>query len=312
MAITPDKPGLYGWGGLTVLALVWGSAFAFISVAVVDLAPSLVAWGRLTLAAFILTGWALFRRRRFPPLRDKRWKWIWALGLFGNALPFTLISIGQQSIPSGIAGILMSMTPLGIIAMAHVFVPNERLNPLKIIGFLIGFSGIIILTGPSALLGMANASFIGQLLVVTAALCYSANAILYQLAPETPPSVIAAASMITASILALPLAVYDMMTGQMGTFSFDALFAVLWLGLFPTALAMIVYMNIARKVGPTFIALVNYFVPIVATITGVFLGEVIGLNGYLALTVILVGIFIARRGQRKKPNPESNPISSRD
>ena len=260
----------------------------------------------MQLAAIILTAWAMFRRRRFPPLSDPRWKWIWALGLFGNALPFTLISIGQQSIPSGVAGILMSMTPLGIIATAHFVVPNERLTPLKIAGFLIGFTGIAILMGPSAILGMASASFFGQLLVVIAALCYSANAILYQLAPETPPSVIAAASMITASILSLPLALYDLATGQVGTFSPDAVGAVIWLGLFPTALAMIVYMNIARKVGPTFIALVNYFVPIVATIVGVFLGEAIGLNGYIALAVILAGIFIARRGQSSKPTLKSS------
>lgn len=298
IGMTPDKPGLYGWSGLGVLALTWGTAFAFISVAVDDLAPSLVAWGRLTLAALILTVWMIWRRKRLPALPDRRWLWILALGFFGNALPFTLISIGQQNVPSGIAGILMSMTPLGIVATAHFVVPNEKLTYWKSAGFLIGFTGILILTGPSAILGMLNASFFGQLLILIAALCYSANAILYQLAPETPPSVVASGSMICASILTLPLALFDILTGQAGSPSLEAIGAVIWLGFFPTALAVIVYVMIARQVGPTFIALVNYFVPIVATVTGVMLGEAIGLNGFIALGVILAGIFIARRKPR--------------
>lgn len=294
--MTPQQPGLYGWGGLALLALVWGAAFAFIAIGVETLPPSLVAFGRLALAAAVLTGWAFYRGRRFPPLADQRWLWFAGLGLFGNTLPFTLIAIGQQTVPSGVAGILMGMAPLAIIAAAHFVLPSERLTVWKAAGFLIGFSGIVLLMGPAAVQGLLRTDFLAQLVIFAAALCYAANAILYQTGPETPPSVVAAGSLITAAVLALPLAAFDLLAGPAITPSAASLAAVAALGLFPTALAAIVYMAIARRVGASFIALINYVVPVVAALIGLAMGEALGLISLLALAVILAGVFIARRG----------------
>lgn len=297
--MSPERPGAYGWGGLGLLALTWGSAFAFIAVAVQDLTPSLVAFGRLAIGAILLTGFTLYRRRTLPPLSDPRWRWFAALGFFGNTLPFTLIAFGQQDVPSGVAGILMGMTPLAIIAAAHFVLPGERLGPAKLAGFLTGFSGIVVLMGPSALEGMLSASFIGQALIFAATLAYATNAILYQKGPETSPSVVAAGSLICAAVLALPLAAFDLATGRQALApGLSALAAVIGLGVLPTALAAMVYMAIARKVGAAFIALVNYAVPVVAALIGFALGEAMGARAWIALAVILAGIFIARRGDR--------------
>lgn len=293
--MTPDRPGPRGWGGLALLALLWGGAFAFISIAVESIPPAVVAWGRLTLAAVLLTAWAIYRRRSFPPLRDTRWLWFAGLGLFGNALPFTLIAIGQQTVPSGVAGILMGMTPLAIIMAAHFVLPNEKLNLFKGLGFVIGFSGIVLLMGPAALRGMMEADFLAQLIIFGATLCYATNAIMYQAAPETPPSVIAAGSMICAALLATPLAIYDLTTAGPIQASWPSILAVMALGLLPTALATIVYMAIARHVGAAFIALINYVVPVVAAGIGFLRGEVMTLTTLAALIIILLGVFIARR-----------------
>ncbi|MGJ3230928.1 MAG: DMT family transporter [Oceanicaulis sp.] len=309
--MSPDRPGLFGWGGLAVLALAWGSAFAFIAVAVEELTPSLVAFGRLALGAVALTVFTLARRRALPPLADRRWLWFAALGFFGNTLPFTLIAIGQQTTPSGVAGILMGMTPLAIVAAAHFVLPGERLTPAKAAGFLTGFSGVVLLMGPSAVEGVLSSDFLGQALIFAATLAYATNAILYQKGPETSPSVVAAGSLICAAVLALPLAVFDLATGaQAGAPGVAAIGAVAALGLLPTALAAIVYMAIARPVGAAFIALVNYAVPVVAALIGFALGEAMGLRAWAALAVILAGVFIARRGGRllralscgRKPN----------
>lgn len=296
--MTPEAPGAKGWGGLAVLALTWGSAFAFISVGVETLPPSLVAFGRLALAAILLTAWTLHRRRPLPSLRDRRWLWFAALGLFGNTLPFLLIAIGQREVPSGVAGILMGMTPLAIIAAAHFVLPGQKLTALKATGFLVGFSGILLLMGPSALEGMASTSFVMQALIFGATLAYATNAILYQAGPETSPSVVAAASLICAAVLAAPLALYDLVFGPPIAPSPASIGAVAALGVLPTALAAIVYMGIARKVGAAFIALVNYAVPVVAALVGLALGERLEPTAWAALTVILAGIFIARRGAR--------------
>ncbi|EAP89998.1 hypothetical protein OA2633_07289 [Oceanicaulis sp. HTCC2633] len=299
--MTPDSPGPKGWGALGLLALVWGSAFAFIAVAVDTLPPSIIVLGRLSLAAVILTGWAFYRRRRFPPLKDVRWLWFLALGFLGNALPFTLIAIGQKTVPSGIAGILMGMMPLTVIAAAHFILPNERLSLRKASGFLIGFSGIVILMGPAALKGMLEADFLAQLLIFIATLSYAANAVTYQASPETPPSVIAAGSMICAALLSLPVALYDIVAGPAITPSLPSIMAVLALGLLPTALATIVYMGVARKVGASFIALINYMVPVVATVIGLARGEPMTLTTMIALGVILLGVYVARRKPRVAP-----------
>lgn len=297
--MSPEAPGVKGWSGLGLLALVWGSAFAFIAVGVQTLPPSFVAFGRLALAALLLTAWTLHRRRPLPSLRDPRWIWFAALGFFGNTLPFVLIAIGQREVPSGVAGILMGMTPLAIIAAAHFALPGERLTPWKAAGFIIGFSGIVLLMGPSALNGMLSTSFLMQLLIFGATLAYATNAILYQAGPETSPSVVAAASLICAAVLAAPLALYDLVFGPPIAPSLASVAAVAALGLLPTALAAIVYMGIARKVGAAFIALVNYAVPVVAALVGVALGETLGLNAWAALAVILTGIFVARRGVQR-------------
>ncbi len=302
--MTPQNPGVKGWGGLGALAVLWGGAFAIITVAVDSVPPSLVAFGRLTLAAALLTVWTYYQKRPLPPLADRRWLWFAGLGLFGNALPFTLIAIGQQEVPSGVAGILMGMTPLAIIMAAHFVLPNEKLTPSKAAGFLIGFSGIVLLMGPSALEGVLSTSFLYQALIFGGTLCYATNAIMYQAAPETPPTTAAAGALICAAILSLPLAIYDLAGGATVNPSWGSIAAVVALGIFPTALATIVYMGIARKVGAAFIALVNYAVPVVAALLGLVLGEELGLTTWLALSVILLGIFVARRKPKhKRPNP---------
>jgi len=298
--VTPDKPGLKGWGGLIALALLWGGAFAFITVGVETLPPSVVAFGRLALAAVVLTVWAVAQKRYLPPLTDRRWLWFAGLGLFGNALPFTLIAIGQQTVPSGVAGILMGMTPLAIIMAAHFVLPGERINAWKGAGFLIGFSGIVLLTGPSALAGMLETDFLAQMLIFAATLAYATNAIMYQRMPETPPITVAAGSLICASVLTVPLVIWDGATGAALQPSLNSILAVIALGILPTALATIVYMAIARKVGAAFIALINYAVPVVAALIGLVLGEAMGLTAWLALGIILLGIFIALRGTRRK------------
>lgn len=296
--MSPEAPGLRGWGGLALLAIVWGSAFAFIRIGVETVPPSVVAFGRLTLAAVVLTFWMVHRRRRLPPLTDRAWLWLLALGLFGNALPFTLIAVGQITVPSGVTGILMGMTPLAIIAAAHFVLPNERLTAWKGLGFAMGFAGICLLMGPAALAGLLQADFLGQLLILIATLCYAAHAIGYQRMPEMAPSMVAAGSMICAAILAAPLALYDIATTPDLAPSPASLGSIVVLGLFPTALAGIVYMAIARHVGAAFIAMINYVVPIVAAIIGVALGESLGWNAFAALVIILAGIGVARRKRR--------------
>ena len=290
-------PGPLEWGALCVLALVWGTAFWFIKVGVETAPPAGLAFARLSLGAAALAVFALASGKRFPALTDRRWLWFLALGAFGNALPFWLIAVGQQTVPSGLAGILVGAMPLMTIAAAHMVIPAERLTPAKLAGFLLGFVGVVVLIGPSALAGLGGPAFLSQLAILAAAASYATNAILAQLAPETPPQVSGAGMLMGAALLSAPLGVYELATAAEAP-SLASAGAIVWLGLFPTGLAALVYMNLVRRAGAGFIALTNYIVPVVAALTGAIAGERLGPEAFAGLAIILLALAIARRRRR--------------
>ncbi|WP_417480999.1 DMT family transporter [Maricaulis sp.] len=297
MTHLPHHPTLRDWALLLVLTLLWGSAYAFIKHAVLSFSPAALIFVRISVAAALLTMWTYARGHRLPPLNDKRWLWFAALGLFGNTLPFFLISWGQQTIDSALTGILVATMPLTTIALAHVFVPGEQMNARRLAGFLLGFAGVVVLLGPVALRGLGGAGLVAQLAVLGAAVCYGINAVLARLLPDTSPSLSGAGMLIMGAVLALPFGVWDLAHMQPAPVS--AWMNVLWLALGPTALASGLLMQIARTAGPSFLATVNYMTPIAAVATGLLIGETVGWNALLALAIILAGVWLAR----KKPVP---------
>ena len=294
MSQSPPRPTAQNWIALGILTVLWGSAFAFIKFSVEYLPPLALIFVRLSLAALILLGWAIFRGRRMPALNDRRWIWFTGLGFFGNTLPFFLIAWGQLSLDSALTGILVATMPLATLGLAHVFVPGERMSMQKLVGFLVGFGGVVVLMGPSALQGILDSSFIAQLAVVGAATCYGINAVMARMMPETPPSVSGAGMLVTAALLSLPLGIWELT--HVEAVPMGAWVSVIWLALAPTAIASVMLMQIARTAGPGFLAIVNYLTPIAAVITGYIIGESIGWNALLALAIILAGVWIARRG----------------
>ena len=125
MPSTPSRPGAVEIALLLSLATLWSSSFAFIKVAVETIPPLSVAAGRLTLAAVLIVAAARLRGLRFPR-EQGLWPKFFAIGLFGNALPFTLISWGEVTIDSGLAAILMAVMPLATLVLAHLFTSDER------------------------------------------------------------------------------------------------------------------------------------------------------------------------------------------
>jgi drug/metabolite transporter (DMT)-like permease len=291
---TPSAhPTLQDWLGIGVLTLLWGSAYAFIKHGVETMPPGFLIFVRIGIAAVLLTGWAYARGRKLPPLRDKRWLWFIALGLFGNTLPFLLITWGQQNIDSSLTGILVAAMPIATVALAHFFVPGERMNARRLVGFILGFTGVVVLMGPDALKGLGGASFLSQLAVVCAAISYGVNAILARLIPDTPPSVSGAGMLIAATLLSAPLAFWNM--SALDAVAPTAWMAVIWLAIGPTAIASVLLMQIARSAGPGFLATVNFLTPLAALATGWLIGETIGASALLALAIILAALWLARK-----------------
>ncbi len=289
---------------LATLVVLWGSAFVFTEIALVGFSPLQVVTGRLWIGAMVLVGLMILLRQPWP--RDPRtWVHFTFMAVLGNVLPFLLISWGQQTISSGLTGILMAVMPLVVLVLAHFLLPGERLNAPRVAGFLLGFTGIVLLTGPSALAGLGGdaGEILAQLSVLAGAVCYGLNLIVARLRPELPPFQVAGCVLLAAAVLATVATVTggDPMPVRPPP---AAATALLGLGLLSTGLATVVYYRVVARAGATFLSLINYMIPVYAVLAGaVFLGERLPARSLVALGVILVGIVVShgRRSRSGKP-----------
>jgi len=291
------------WSLLLSLVVMWGSSFLVQKIAVTALPPDGIVAARLVIAAALLLGFALATGKRMPPFAEARaWKYFALMAVFGNALPFFLIAWGQRGIDSGLAGILMAVMPLSTILLAHFFVPGERLNPAKSIGFAFGFCGIVILIGPEALLQFegGGTALISQLSVLGGAVCYAINSIIARHRPAGDPLVGAAGVMLVGSVMMAPVATFSH-AGSLPEVPFGAGLAVLVLGVISTAVATVVFLRLIALAGPSFLSLINYLIPLWAVLVGMlFLGEEPRWNALAALALILGGIALAETlGKRR-------------
>lgn len=296
----PARRPLLHWLLLFALVAMWGSSFVFTKIAVAAIPPTGVVAGRLVLAAAVLLGLLLIARRRLPGGR-RLWLFFFLMAVTGNCLPFWLISWGQQSIDSGLAGILMAIMPLTTLVLAHFFVVGERLNGAKAAGFLLGFTGIVVLMGPDTLLELEGegTALLSELSVLGGAVCYAINTIIARRRPDSEALVATAGVMLIASLVMVPFAAVAQ-PPAIGDIPAEAALAVGFLGVVSTATATVVYFKLVTLAGPTFLSMINYLIPVWAVMLGmVALGETPEWASLLALALILSGIALAEtRGRR--------------
>lgn len=292
------------WYILAILVSLWGTSFASTKIAIETIPPIWVVALRISVAACLLLIYLSIRQGRFSALlsrKRKHWLWFLWLAMSGTVLPFLLISWGVQHVPSSIAGILMATVPLGVIIFAHIFLPDERLNRRKISGFLIGFVGVACLVGVGGLSSFqSEPNQLWALLgIAVAALCYALNGVTARLMPEMSNAAKSAGVLLVGALLSLPLAFWVSPDGLKNA-SMESLWAVLALGIFPTALATILLFIILKEAGASFVSLSNYLVPIVAVMAGViFLDEGLQWSDWAGLALVLCGIFISERRRAK-------------
>lgn len=305
------RHGLADWGLLLALTLLWGSAFLFTKLAVGTIPSGFVVAGRLAIASLLLVPLALAVARGFPGGR-RLWLFLILIALFGNALPFSLITWGQEFIDSGLAGILMAIMPLATLSLAHFLVPGERLTPFRIGGFALGFCGVVVLMGPEAIVGLVDGSrhLLPMLAVLGGAVCYAVAAILARLRPPSDALSSAAATTLLATLMIVPFVLRPGSLGPAATPSALSLVSVAVLGVFATALATILYFRLVKSAGPSFVSQLNYLIPLWAVLIGViFLGETPEPKDFLALCLILSGVLLTQlEGIVRRPvDPPSTP-----
>ena len=294
-----SRPGLLNWALLLVLVALWGSSFLFTAISVDTVDPISVVFYRLVLGALVLALVVFARRLPFP--RGARiWSGFLLMAIAGNALPFFLISWGQQTIDSGVAGMIMAIMPLMTMVLAHYFVPGERLNRYKFVGFILGITGVTLLLGPVFEGGIH--ALISGLAIFIAATCYAINAILIKRLPRFSPMVGACGVLIMASLVMLPF--WALLAPENNAISEASMLAVVWLGIGPTGIATLVLFAVIDRAGPTFLSTINYLIPVVAFFCGAWiLSEPVSWHHFVALTTILIGIAVTRLRVATVPPP---------
>ncbi|WP_254864624.1 DMT family transporter [Halovivax gelatinilyticus] len=277
-----------------VLSLLWGLSFPAIAVGLEYLPPLLFAAFRYDLAAILLLAFAALRIDGWWPDERHDLAAIAAGGLFlvaGNGLLF----IGQQTVPSGVAAILQSMTPI-VTALLAIALLDERLSAVGAVGVAIGFLGVGFVVSPDPG-NLAAGDTLARLLIVGQVISIALGGVLVQRARPTIDRVaLTGWSMVVG---ALVLHAVSLGSGELPDGSVTAplaLGSIVYLGVFSTAIAFLIYFTILEEHGAFEAALVSYLVPIVATIAGVFvLGESIGVAAFVGFGLVAVGFALVKR-----------------
>jgi drug/metabolite transporter (DMT)-like permease len=272
------------------MSVVWGGSYLLIKIAVNGGMPAAdIAWLRIALAAALLAAPAW---RQIAVLRP-RWGWILAFAVVEMAIPFPLIAAGEAHVPSSLTAIIIASVPLIVTLLSLRFDRSERPTPVRLIGLVVGFIGVIALVGID-LSGSAG-RLLGALAIFTAAVGYAIGPMIVKLGLSGLESrAVMGASLLVATVILAPLAALDApgRTPTAGAFA-----AVAMLGVLCTAAAFVVYTVLIREAGTTRATVITYVNPLVALVLGVtLLGERPGPGALAGLVLILCGSWAATGG----------------
>lgn len=274
-----------------LLACCWGPSFLFIKVAVEEIPPIIIANLRVAIGGVLLYLMLKIKKTDLPKF-SYDWKHFAIMGFFSCALPFTLFSIGEQYIDSSLAAILNGTTPLFTLIIAHFFTENDRFTKAKFFGSIIGFSGLFVLVAPSLL--EAKATTLGIIAGTIAAASYGVGFVYAKKNIHGfKPLVVPTAQLFMASLFLLP---FSLLTGDsfiIKSISPEAIASILGLSIFGTATAFVLYYKLIAVTSATYVAAVNYVLPIFGVVLGIaILDENLTWNAYLGSVMILVGVMI--------------------
>lgn len=281
---------------LGALALVWGFNFLFISLAIAGLTPLWVVAGRTAIGAVLLlavlgvTGIAL-------PRGKAAWGHLAFLAIPSNVVPWTMVAWAQQTLPSGLTGVLYSLIPLTTF-LAAALVRLERLTVRKSVGLVVALAGTAAVVGgdigaPGRILAMAT------VLVAVMLLAGGAVYAKWFVSGRVDPLPMAAGQIAVAAVVSAALALWlDPLPGARDLTS-SVIFGIVALGVLCTGLAFLLYYRLIERVGATNAASVTYLTPLIALVAGwALLGEEVGLSLLFGAAAIIGGLWY---GQRTAP-----------
>lgn len=288
---------LVNWAFLIVLALIWGSSFILIKRGLEIFSPGEVGAYRIVAAATFLLPLSL---PRIKNLNSKQIQNLLLVGLVGSFIPAFLFAKAQTQLSSSITGVLNALTPLFVVLIGALFF-SSKITLRNGIGLGIAFVGVVILVTVKE--GADFGTFSGinayAFFVILACVCYGFNLNLIKFRFEKlKPIEITAISL----LVVLPMALVYLMAGTDFSYkvtqvdgALEALGYLTLLGVFGTAIALILFNIMVKKVTPVFASSVTYFIPIVAIFWGVLDGEVLLLGHYVGIAAVILGVWFGNR-----------------
>jgi len=278
------------WMAFAALGIIWGLPYFFIKLAVPELSPLVIAWGRVTLATLILLPIA-WKRGALRSLGGHK-EALCAFALVEFVIPFSAIAFGERWVSSSITGMLIATVPLWVAVLSPLFGVHERVGAGRLAGLVLGFIGVVTLLGLGTIDGPAGWAGVACMLV--AAIGYAIGPLIIQrrlkgldaFGPLAASLLIASAALLVPALMAAPTHLPTTV----------ALSSVAVLGVVCTALAMLLMFYLVSHAGPSRASLITYINPLVATLLGVWLlRERLGLGGISGFALILVGSWLASR-----------------
>ena len=291
------QPNLIDYTLLTLLALIWASAFFNIKIATYSFGPVTIALLRVFFGAIPVLILCFYKKIVIEAF-SKDWHWFMLIGLINLVIPFFLIAYGVKSVQSNLAAILMSTTPLSSTILGHYYTKNEKFNFTKTIGILIGFAGIVYLFSDNLLINESN--FISAILILVGSTCYVIGGVLTLKIKEKKNENVTGSILIWAVIILIPLSFFIEKPWTYNP-SIQSTISVIYLGLVSTGIAWLLRFKILVDNGLIFQSQVSYLIPIFGTILSyIFLKELITLKVLISLIAVVIGIYFVRRAGGKK------------
>jgi len=276
---------------LSVLALIWASAFFNIKIATYSYEPLTIAFFRILFGAIPVIFLCIYKKIKIEAF-SKDWLWFASIGIINLVIPFFLIAYGVQKVQSNLAAILMASTPLSATLIAHFFTKYEKMNLTKILGVLIGFFGIILLFSENILIN--NDNFIYALMILFGSTFYVIGGLLTLKISEKRNENVTASILIWGALISFPIALFIEQPWNLSP-RLDSTISLIYLGIFPTGIAWLLRFQILKKNGLVFQAQVAYLIPIFGVILGyIFLKELITIKVLLALVAVVIGFYFVR------------------
>lgn len=279
-----------------VLAVAWGSAFTAIKAGLAFFPPVLFAAFRYDLAGVLMLGYAVYATDRWLPRGRDEWMLVGIGGALLIAAYHAFLFVGEQGTTSTAAAIIVSLSPILTTGFARAFLPNERLTAVGIVGLLVGFMGVGILSNPDPN-NLLDTRTVSMSLVFLATASFALGSVLTRrIDAELPIETMEAWSMLIGAVLMHGVSVTLAESVSDVQWTGDAVFALLYLVVVSSAVGFLIYFDLLNRLGPIEINLVSYATPVVAAVTGLlFLGETPTVHTVIGFLFILMGFVLLKR-----------------